>query len=206
MVFMAKKKTNTGLVIGIVVIAIIVIIVLSVIGMYNGLVQADVNVDQAWGQVETAYQRRADLIPNLVATVQGAADFEQETQTKVAEIRTAATAAKQAWDGATTPEAKVAAANQMESVLAGFRSLNINVERYPDLKATTNFLALQDELAGTENRVAVERKRYNDAVSVINKKVRFFPTNIIAGMLGFEKKDFFESAPGAEAAPVVEFT
>ena len=203
---MAKKKTNTGLVIGIVVIAIIVIIVLSVIGMYNGLVQADVNVDQAWGQVETAYQRRADLIPNLVATVQGAADFEQETQTKVAEIRTAATAAKQAWDGATTPEAKVAAANQMESVLAGFRSLNINVERYPDLKATTNFLALQDELAGTENRVAVERKRYNDAVSVINKKVRFFPTNIIAGMLGFEKKDFFESAPGAEAAPVVEFT
>lgn len=203
---MAKKKTNTGLIIGIVVIAVIVIIVLSVIGMYNGLVQADVNVDKAWGQVETAYQRRADLIPNLVATVQGAADFEQETQTKVAEIRTAATAAKQAWDSATTPEAKVAAANQMESVLAGFRSLNINVERYPDLKATTNFLGLQDELAGTENRVAVERKRYNDAVGVINKKVRFFPTNILAGMFGFEKKDFFESAPGAEAAPVVEFT
>lgn len=203
---MAKKKTNTGLAIGIVVIAVIVIIVLSVIGMYNGLVRADVSVDQAWGQVETAYQRRADLIPNLVATVQGAADFEQETQTQIAELRTAAATAKQAWDGATTPEAKLAAANQMESVLAGFRSLNINVERYPDLKATTNFLALQDELAGTENRVAVERKRYNDAVSVINKKVRFFPNNIIASMFGFEKRTFFEAVEGAEEAPVVEFT
>lgn len=203
---MAKKKTSTGLIIGLVVIAIILILVLSVIGMYNGLVKTDVNVDTAWSQVETSYQRRADLIPNLVATVQGAADFEQETQTQIAELRTSAAAAKQAWDNAKTPEQQVAAANQMESVLAGFRSLNINVERYPDLKATSNFLALQDELAGTENRVAVERKRYNDAVGVMNKKVRLFPTNIIAGMLGFEKRDFFEASVGAEEAPVVEFT
>lgn len=202
---MAKKKLSTGAIVGIVAVAIIVIIILSVINMYNGLVQADVNVDTAWGQVETSYQRRADLIPNLVATVQGAANFEQETQTQVAALRSGAVAAKQAWDSATTTEGKVAAANQMEGVLAGFRSLNINVERYPELKATSNFLALQDELAGTENRVSIERKRYNDAVGLINKKVRFFPTNIIANMFGFEKQDFFESIEGAEIAPVVEF-
>jgi len=205
-IFMAKKKLSTGAIIGIIIAAIILVIVLSIIGMYNSLVQADVNVDNAWGQVQTVYQRRADLIPNLVATVQGAANFEQETQTKIAELRTAANTAKQAWDSATTPEDKLAAANQMESVLAGFRSLNINVERYPELKATTNFLALQDELANTENKIAVERKRYNDAVSVINKKVRFFPTNMIAGIFGFEKRTFFEAAQGAEEAPKVEFT
>ncbi|MBW2991050.1 LemA family protein [Candidatus Woesearchaeota archaeon] len=201
-----KKKTSTGLLIGIVVIIVILIIVFSGIGIRNDLVRKDIDVDNAWAQVETAYQRRADLIPNLVATVQGAADFEQETQTRVAELRTAAAAAKQAWESATTPEAKVEAANQMESVLAGFRSLNINVERYPDLKATTNFLALQDELAGTENRVNVERKRYNDKVGIMNKKVRLFPSNIIAAMFGFEKRDFFEASTGAEEAPVVEFT
>jgi len=202
---MVEKKLSTAWIVGGVVIVIILVGVLSVISMYNSLVRAEVAVDNAWAQVEAAYQRRADLIPNLVATVQGAAKFEQETQTKVAELRTAALAAKQAWDSAVSPEDKVVAANQMEAVLAGFRSLNINVERYPELRATTNFVSLQDELAGTENRVNVERKRYNDAVAVLNKKVRLFPTNIIAGMFGFEKRDFFKASEGAEVAPKVEF-
>ena len=193
---MAKKKTNTGLIIGIVVIAIIVIIVLSVIGMYNGLVQADVNVDNAWAQVQTVYQRRADLIPNLVATVEGARDFEQETFLAVTEARSA-------WTNAKTPEEQVAAANGLESAIG---RLIVVVENYPQLTATQAFRDLMVQLEGTENRISVERKRYNDAVGIINKKVRFFPTNIIASMFGFEKRTFFEAVEGAEAAPEVEFT
>ncbi|MBU1199840.1 MAG: LemA family protein [Nanoarchaeota archaeon] len=204
---MAKKKNlSTGAIVGIVVAVVVVIIVLSVIGMFNTLQKLDESVDNAWGQVETSYQRRADLIPNLMATVQGAADFEQETQTQVAALRSGAVAAKQAWDSATTPEEQVAAANQMEGVLAGFRSLNINVERYPELKATQNFETFQIQLEGTENRVSVERKRYNDAVAILNKKTRVFPSNIIASMSGIEKKTYFDAQEGAEVAPTVEFT
>lgn len=192
---MAKNKLSTGWVVGIVVIAIIVIIILSVIGMYNGLVRADVNVDNAWAQVETQYQRRADLIPNLVETVKGAAEFEQETFQAITEARSA-------WTGAGTPEEQVAAANQMESALA---RLMVVVENYPDLKATQAYRDLMTQLEGTENRISVERKRYNDAVGVMNKKVRVFPTNIVAGMFGFEKRTFFEAVEGAEVAPEVEF-
>lgn len=199
------KKLSTGWIIGIIVIAVVLILVLSAVGMYNGLVNSEVNVDTAWGQVQASYQRRADLIPNLVETVKGAANFETSTQTKIAELRTSAVAAKQAWDSATTTQGKVAAANQMENVLAGYRALNINVENYPELKATANFLALQDELAGTENRVNVERQRYNDAVGAFNKKLRVFPTNIVAGMFGFEKREFFGAEAGAENAPNVSF-
>jgi len=199
------KKISTGAIVGMVVAAVVLILVLSVVGMYNGLVKADVNVDTAWGQVQASYQRRADLIPNLVETVKGAANFETSTQTKIAELRTGAVAAKQAWDGATTAQEKVAAANQMESVLSGYKALNINVENYPELKATTNFEDLQFELAGTENRVNVERQRYNEEVGAFNKKLRVFPTNIIAGMFGFEKRDFFGAQTGAENAPQVTF-
>ncbi len=190
------KKTNTGLVIGVVVIVVIVILIFSVIGMYNSLQRLDESVDNAWGQVETAYQRRADLIPNLVATVQGAADFEQETLIEV-------TNARSAWAQATTPEAQVAAANQMESALA---RLLVTVERYPQITATQNFQDFQVQLEGTENRINVERKRYNDAVAVLNKKTRVFPSNIVASMSGIEKRTYFEAAEGAEEAPDVEFT
>jgi len=194
---MAKKKNlSTGAIVGIVVVAIIVILALWVIGAYNGLVRADVSVDNSWAQVETSYQRRADLIPNLIATVQGAADFEQETLIAITEARSA-------WTGAVNPEQQVAAANQMESALA---RLLVTVEAYPTITATQGFRDFQVQLEGTENRVSVERKRYNDAVGVINKKVRFFPSNIIANMFGFDKRTFFEAAEGAEVAPTVEFT
>jgi LemA protein len=199
------KKMSTGAIVGIVIAAVVVIALLGLWSMYNGLVSSQINVDNAWAQVQTSYQRRADLIPNLVATVEGVAKFEQQTQTKIAELRTSANAAKQAWNTATTVDGKVAAANQMDSALAGFRSLNINVENYPDLKASTNFLALQDELAGTENRVNVERQRYNDAVGSYNKKIKMFPSNLIAGMFGFEQKEFFQAVEGAENAPTVKF-
>ena len=197
---MAKSKgLGTGAIIGIVVAVILVLTIFWVIGAYNGLVQADVNVDNAWAQVETSCQRRADLIPNLVATVQGAADFEQETLIAVTEARSR-------WQQATgsgSPETQVAAANQMESALA---RLLVTVEAYPTITATQGYRDFQVQLEGTENRVSVERKRYNDAVGVINKKVRFFPNNIIASMFGFEKRTFFEAVEGADVAPDVEFT
>ena len=186
---------NTGIIIGITAAVVIVLILLGVWGMYNGLVNSEVNVDNAWAQVETAYQRRADLIPNLVSTVEAFANFERSVLQNV-------TAARSAWAQAATPQQQVSAANQMEGALA---RLLVTVEAYPDIKANQNFLALQDELAGTENRVNVERKRYNDAVSAYNKKTRMFPSNIVAGMFGFEQREFFEATAGAEEAPDVEF-
>ena len=174
-------------------------LLLSVLGWmvlsYNGLVTADVSVDTAWSQVETVYQRRADLIPNLVETVKGAKNFEQETLIKITEARSA-------WAGAKTNEEKVAAANGMESALS---RLMVVVENYPELKSNANFLALQDELANTENKIAVERGRYNDEVSKYNRKVRAFPSNIAANLFGFEQRTFFKAAEGAENAPPVSF-
>jgi LemA protein len=190
-----KKKLSTGWIVGIVVIAVIVLIILSTISLYNGLVRSEVNVDNAWGNVQVQYQRRADLIPNLVETVKGAADFEQGTLTEI-------TAARSAWTNARTPEEQVAAANGMESALS---RLMVVVENYPTLTATQNFQDLQAQLEGTENRVSVERQRYNTAVQDFNTKARVFPTNIVAGMFGFKQRTFFASASGAENAPVVVF-
>lgn len=176
-------------------VVIILIILLSLVGTYNGLVQADVNVDTNWAQVEAVYQRRADLIPNLVETVKGVAEQETELFTSVTEARTQ-------WLNAQSPEQQVAAANEMESALA---RLLVTVEAYPEMKSNQNFLALQDQLEGAENRITVERKRYNDAVGAYNKRIRVFPTNLIAAMFGFEKREFFEAQAGAENAPQVEF-
>ena len=200
-----SKKLSTGWLVAIAVIAVIVLIVLSSIGIYNKLVTSEVSVDTAWGQVQTVYQRRADLIPNLVNTVQGAVQFEQQTQTKIAELRTAAASVKSEIQSAKTPAEMDAAAQKLDNVVADYRGLNINVENYPELKATANFLALQDELANTENKIAVERQRYNTAVQDFNTKIRVFPSNIIAGMFGFDKRDFFAAAAGAENAPAVSF-
>lgn len=175
------------------------------VGSYNGLVSADELVNEKWGNVQSSYQRRADLIPNLMATVQGAVKFEQETQTQIAALRTGAIAAKQALNDATTPQEQMAAARQIDSIATEFSGLNINVENYPELKATENFLSLQDELAGTENRVKVDRDIFNKAVKDLNVKVRRFPTNLVAGMFGFEKRELFEATAGSEIAPKVEF-
>jgi len=203
---MAKKKSSKeikktgmklskGWIIGISVIVIVVIIALWVMGTYNTLVNSQVEVDRSWGNVQAVYQRRADLVPNLVATVKGFAKQELTVFTEV-------TNARSAWANAKTPEQQVTAANGLEGALG---RLMVVVENYPQLKSDQNFLALQDELAGTENRINVERQRYNTAVSDYNKKVRMFPSNIIAGIFGFAQRTFFEANPGAENTPVVEF-
>lgn len=171
------------------------IIVGFFVGNYNSLVGLSEDVDGQWGNVEVQYQRRMDLIPNLIETVKGYASHEKEVLTEI-------TAARSAWSGASSSGEKVAAANQMEGAL---NRLMVVVENYPDLKAATNFLAFQDELAGTENRISVERKRYNDIVTAYNKKVKRFPTNMIASMFGFEAKEFFKAQSGAENAPAVKF-
>ncbi|MDE5559339.1 MAG: LemA family protein [Bacteroidales bacterium] len=188
---------------------IVVLIVVVVLGMwmgstYNKLVKAEEKVNSAWAQVENVYQRRADLIPNLVNTVKGAADFEQSTLTSVIEARAAATQVK------ITPENLTAeslaqfeqAQGQVSSALG---RLMVTVERYPELKATQNFRDLQAQLEGTENRISVERKNFNEVVQVYNTRLRRFPTNLMAGMFGFEKKPYFAAQPGAETAPEVNF-
>jgi len=183
-----KKKLSTGIKILIGVGILALLIIFWFIGSYNGLIRADETVNEKWGNVQSAYQRRADLIPNLIATVQGAVDFEKDTQTEIAALRSGAVAAKQALQNAQTPQEQMAAAREIDSIVTKFSGLNINVENYPQLKATENFLSLQDELAGTENRVKVDRDIFNKAVRNLNIKVRKFPTNIIAGMFGFEKR------------------
>jgi len=190
---MAKSK-NRYLPWIIAVVAILVLVFWPV-SMYNGLIKTEVNVDTAWGQVQSVYQRRADLIPNLVETVKGIKDFEQETFLAITEARSR-------WQGAKTPGDQVAAANKLDSAIS---RLLLVVENYPDLKSSQNFLALQDELAGTENRISVERQRYNKAVGTFNKKLRVFPSNIIAGMFGFEKREFFQADEGTAKTPAVSF-
>lgn len=188
-----------------VILAVCIAGALAFGGYYNSFVTANETVNQQWAQVETVYQRRADLIPNLVATVQGAADFESETQTKIAELRTAANAAKEAWDNAATRDERVAAAENLDAVANGFRALNINVENYPQLRATENFQTLQTQLEGTENRIAVERRRYNETVQSYNTMVKRFPGNLMAGLFGFDEATYFEAEQGSEQAPEVKF-
>ena len=167
-----------------------------VAGIYNGLVGKDQTVKQNWAQIETQLQRRYDLIPNYVETVKGYAKHEKELLENV-------TAARSAWTGAKTTGQKVAAANQMEGALG---RLMVVVENYPQLKASENFRALQDELAGTENRVAFARKNYNDAVTDYNVTARSIPTVVFVGLFGFDReKAFFQAEKGAEAAPKVKF-
>lgn len=200
---MVKLNTTHKVLIGIGVFLFIVL--LWFVGAYNSLITLSESVDTSWAQVENQYQRRADLIPNLINTVQGAADFESETQTKITELRTQATSAKQAWDSAVTQTEQIAAARQLDNVASAFRGLNINVENYPQLKATQNFEAFQAQLEGTENRVAVERKRYNDVVRAYNIKIKRIPTNIVANMFGYEKETYFEVEEGTEKVPEVSF-
>lgn len=188
---------------------IVVLIVVVVLGMwmgstYNKLVKAEEKVNSAWAQVENVYQRRADLIPNLVNTVKGAADFEQSTLTSVIEARAAATQVKISPENLTA-ESLAQFEQAQGQVSSALGRLMVTVERYPDLKATRNFQDLQAQLEGTENRISVERKNFNEVVQVYNTRLRRFPTNLMAGMFGFEKKPYFSAQPGAETAPEVNF-
>jgi len=174
-------------------------------GVYNRLVGLDEGVKTAWSQVENTYQRRADLIPNLVKTVEGAADFERETLTEVIEARAKATSIQITPQDLTNPEALARYQQAQDSLSSALSRLMVVVERYPELKANQNFLQLQDELAGTENRIAVERKRFNEVAQGYNTARRSFPKNLIAQWFGFGEAAYFEAAEGAEQAPKVEF-
>ena len=187
----------------IVPLALIAIVGYSAMGSYNGFVSLDEDVDGQWANVETQYQRRFDLIPNLVATVKGVAEFEQETLTAVTEARASAFNAMQAVGEGT---GSIADFQQSNMVLG--RAMNGLLgysERYPELKANQNFSDLQAQLEGTENRIAVARKDFNASVKAYNGKVRRFPGSLWAGMFGFEQRDYFESVAGSEAAPTVDF-
>jgi LemA protein len=175
------------------------------VGIYNNLVTEEENVNQAWAQVENQYQRRADLIPNLVNTVQGAADFEQETITEVIEARSRATSIN-VEAGDLSNESMIRNFEQAQNQLGGALSrLLVTVERYPQLTATQNFQDLQNQLEGTENRIATERMRFNRAAQQYNTTIRRFPASIFAGLFGFDRKYYFEAAEGAETPPEVSF-
>jgi LemA protein len=189
---------------GLVLLAAGLIVGLAVASTYNNLVKLDENVKNKWGQVENVYQRRADLVPNLVETVKGAAAFEKDTFTAVTEARARV---GQVNLGNNVPDAQQlqkfqAAQDNLSSALS---RLLVVVEKYPDLKATQNFRDLQAQLEGTENRIAVERKRFNDAAQEFNTARRRFPTVLFASILGFSEKPYFQAAPGSEKAPQVKF-
>jgi len=189
----AKKKTL------IVILVVIVLLAISAYsffaGNYNKFVRLDQAVKSSWAQVENQLQRRFDLIPNLVETVKGYASHEKEVLTEVTNARSKV-------GGAGTVPDKIAANNELSGALS---RLLLVVERYPDLKANQNFLHLQDELAGTENRIAVERMRYNEAVKVYNQTIKSFPANLLAGMFGFKEGAFFDAPKEAKTAPKVQF-
>lgn len=187
------------------VILLVVIIFYSFFaGKYNEMVSREERVTSQWAQVENVYQRRADLIPNLVNTVKGYADFEQETLTQVIEARSKATSVNVNADNL-SPESIQQFQQAQEGLSGALSRLMVVVERYPDLKANQNFLQLQSQLEGTENRIAVERKKFNDETRNYNQYIRRFPQNLLAGMYGFEVKGYFEAAAGAEVVPEVSF-
>ena len=193
-----------GLIVLIAVAAVVLGIFFWFQGNYNKMVKMDEGVQAAWSQVENVYQRRADLIPNLVATVKGYAAHEQQTLEGVISARSKATQITVNPEDLTSEQLSKFQKAQGELGAALGKLLAIS-ENYPDLKANTNFLELQSQLEGTENRIAVERKKFNEAARVYNTTIRQFPKNIVAGMFGFEKKPYFEAQEGAEQAPKVEF-
>ncbi len=187
-----------------VVIGIILVLVMWGISRYNRLVSLEEGVTGTWSQVENVYQRRADLIPNLVNTVKGYADFEQTTLTQVIEARSKATGVN--INAENLDQSSIQQFQQAQEGLSSALSrLMVVVERYPDLKANQNFMDLQSQLEGTENRITVERRNFNTAAQGYNAQIRRFPNNIFAGMFGFERKAYFEAEQGAEQAPEVKF-
>lgn len=185
-------------------VGIIVILVIMAVSSYNGLVGVQADAKTAWSNVESSYQRRNDLIGNLVKTVQGAADFERGTLTAVIEARAKATS--MTIDPTNISPEQMAQFQQTQDGLAGaLKSLLVTVERYPDLKANENFKELQAQLEGTENRINVVRDRYNESVNIYDKKIKTFPNVLFAGIMGFKEMERFKSVEGAEKAPEVNF-
>ncbi len=176
-------------------LGIVVIVGVYLVSSYNGLVSLSEQVDNQWAQVETQYQRRVDLIPNLVESVKGVMKQEQAVFTALAEARTK-------YAGATTPSDKAAAAGQVETSLGRLLAV---VENYPQLKSSDTVQTLMSQIEGTENRVAVERKRYNDVVQDYNLRIKRIPGSIFASLYGFDAKTYFDAAPGSENAPKVSF-
>ena len=186
-------------------IGVIAFIIIYAVGLNNSLIEKEEEVNQTWAQVENQYQRRADLIPNLVSTVRGAANFEQETITQVIEARSRATSVNLEAGDLNNPEA-LQQFDQAQQQLSGALSrLLVTVERYPELTATQNFRDLQTQLEGTENRISTERMRFNRSAQEYNTSIRRFPANMIAGIFGHEQKAYFEAVDGAEQAPEVSF-
>lgn len=184
-----------GSIILICIVALVAIFIFGTISSYNGFVSAEENVNQKYSDIETQLQRRVDLIPNLVNTVKGYASHEKEVINDISDAR-----AKLA--GAKTPADQAKANDDLSGALS---RLLVVVENYPDLKANQNFQQLMDELAGTENRIAVSRRDYNDSVATFNKKVKRFPGAMIASIFGFDEKDYFKAEEGAKEAPKVDF-
>jgi len=185
----------------IVIVGLVFLFGIISVFQYNSLVSSDNAADKTWANVETEYQRRFDLIDNLVETVKGYADFEKETLIKVTEARSAAFGAMKSVDENGIEQFQIAN-NQMVGAMRGMLGYS---EKYPDLKANKNFLELQAQLEGTENRIGIARERYNDAVEAHNNKVEKFPANMYAGMFGFSEREMFESVEGSDVAPKVKF-
>jgi LemA protein len=200
------KKIFIGGVVLLVLAVIVLVIVILAGGSYNRLVSRSQEVDKQWAQVQNVYQRRADLIPNLVATVSGAANFEKSTLTEITEAR--ASVGKVSINASTAPTdaAQLAEFEKAQGALSSALSrLLVVSERYPDLKATTAFRDLQAQLEGTENRISVERARFNDAVQSYNTAIKSFPENFYAGAFGFKEKPYFTATTGADKPPQVQF-
>lgn len=188
-----------------IVLGVIALLFFYGVSVNNNLVEQEENVHSAWAQVENQYQRRSDLIPNLVNTVQGAADFEQETLTQVIEARSKATSVNINADDLDNPAAFQRFQEAQGELSGALSRLLVSVERYPQLQANANFRDLQAQLEGTENRIATERMRFNQAAQGYNSYVRRFPTSLIASITGFETYEYFQADEGAEEAPEVDF-
>ena len=187
-------------------VLLIVILIIAAVGTYNGLVNRSQAVDAQWAQVQNVYQRRADLIPNLVATVSGAANFEKSTLTEITAARASVGQIKLDPNQAPADPARLAQFQQAQDHLSSALSrLLVVVERYPELKATANFRDLQAQLEGTENRITVERQKFNEAVQGYNTTVKTFPNVMLAGLFGFQAKPYFTAKEGADTPPAVRF-
>jgi LemA protein len=194
---------------GLIVIGVIVLIVVlgfaTLFGVYNGFVAADQAVSEKWAQVQNVYQRRADLIPNLVETVKGFAAQEKTVLEAVTQARASAGSIKATPELLNDPAAFKKFQDAQNQLGGALSRLLVTVERYPELKSNQNFLALQSQLEGTENRITVERQRFNEAVRDYNTKIKLMPWAVVARVAGFKEKAFFESAPGSETVPKVKF-